>query len=122
MTAYMPLILLGVLLNAGAQLMLKEGMTRIGHFSFDWTNIVPIGLQVASSPYIIAGLSSYVISVIVWLLVLSRVDVSYAYPMISIGYIVTAIAAYFLLNESFTAARVIGILIIIAGVYLITRG
>jgi len=117
----MPLILLGVFLNAGAQLMLKEGMDRIGYFSFSWQNIIPIGLKVALSPFVIAGLASYVISVIVWLLVLSRVEVSYAYPMISIGYIVTAIAAYFLLGEALTPSRIIGIFIIIFGVYLITR-
>lgn len=121
MITYMPLILVGVLLNAGAQLLLKEGMTRIGHFSFSFNNIWPIGLQVAASPFIMAGLFSYVISVLVWLLVLSRVDVSFAYPMISIGYVVTAIAAYFLLNEPLTVSRIIGTFVIIFGVWLITK-
>jgi len=117
----MPLILLGVLLNAIAQLFLKEGMNRIGHFDFVWANVLPIGLQVALSPFVVAGLFCYVTSVVVWLIVLSRVDVSYAYPMVSIGYIITAIAAYFFMQEPVSLQRAMGILVIIAGVYLLTR-
>lgn len=118
---YLPLILLGVLLNAAAQLLLKEGMRRIGHFAFAWTNVIPIGMQVAVSPFILAGLFSYVVSVMVWILVLSRVQVSFAYPMISIGYIVNAVAAYYLFDESLSLTRVAGIVVIVGGVYLITR-
>src|SRR5678815_2024150 len=81
------LILLGVLLNAAAQLLLKAGMSQIGHFEFSMANALPIGLQVAGNPSILTGLCLYMISVVVWLLVLSRVQVSYAYPMLSIGYI-----------------------------------
>jgi len=115
------LILLGVLLNAGAQLLLKEGMNRIGHFDFSFANIFPISLKVLTNVPILAGLTSYVISVVVWLLVLSRVEVSYAYPMLSIGYIVNAVAAYFLFAEALTPTRVVGIAIIIFGVYLISQ-
>ncbi|MHB8347470.1 MAG: EamA family transporter [Acidiferrobacterales bacterium] len=118
---YLPLILLGVLLNAGAQLLLKEGMRRIGHFAFSWPNVIPIGMQIAINPFILAGLFSYAVSVVVWILVLSRVQVSFAYPMLSIGYIVTAVAAYYLFNEQLSLTRVAGIVVIIGGVYLITR-
>ena len=118
---YLPLILLGVLLNAAAQLLLKEGMRRIGHFAFAWANVIPIGMQVAVSPFILAGLFSYVVSVMVWILVLSRVQVSFAYPMLSIGYIVNAVAAYYLFDESLSLTRIAGIVVIVGGVYLITR-
>ena len=66
---------------AGAQLLLKEGTRRIGYFDFAWANALPIGLQLAANPFVIAGLTAYVVSLAVWILVLSRVDVSYAYPM-----------------------------------------
>jgi len=118
---YLPLILLGVLLNAAAQLLLKEGMRRIGHFEFVWANTIPIGLQVAANPFVIGGIFLYVLSVVVWILVLSRVEVSFAYPMLSIGYIVNAVAAYYLFGEDVTLTRITGILVIIAGVWLITR-
>ncbi len=118
---YLPLILLGVLLNAAAQLCLKEGMRRIGHFEFVWRNVVPIGLQVAGNLFIVAGLALYVVSVVVWLLVLSRVEVSFAYPLLSVGYIVNAVAGYYLFQENLSPTRITGILIICAGVYFVTR-
>ena len=115
------LILTGVLLNAVAQLLLKAGTNAIGHFAFEWRNLFPIGWQVATEPHILGGLLCYAVSVVVWILALSRVPVSIAYPMLSIGYVVNALAAYWLLGESFSAMRLTGIFVIILGVFLIAR-
>jgi multidrug transporter EmrE-like cation transporter len=115
------LILVGVLLNAGAQLLLKAGMGQIGHFEFSAANVVPIGIKVMANPPIVSGLALYVISVGVWLMVLSRVQVSFAYPMLSIGYVVNAVAANYLFGEPLTSMRILGIFIIIAGVYLVAQ-
>jgi multidrug transporter EmrE-like cation transporter len=121
MNRYLPLILTGVLLNACAQLALKQGMRTIGHFAFTLVNLIPIGLQVMVNPFVLAGLACYALSVAIWLMVLSRVDVSFAYPMLSVGYIVTALASKALFGEAVITARWIGILVICLGVYLITR-
>lgn len=115
------LIICGVLLNTIAQLCLKAGMTQIGHFEFSLANAVPIGMKVIVNFPIIGGLCLYVASVVVWLLVLSRVQVSFAYPMLSIGYIVNALAAYYLFGEPLSSIRVLGIFVIIAGVYLVAQ-
>jgi drug/metabolite transporter (DMT)-like permease len=115
------LILCGVMLNAAAQLLLKAGMTQIGHFEFSLANAVPIGLKLMINIPIISGLGLYVMSVAVWLLVLSRVQVSFAYPMLSIGYIVNAVAAYYFFGEPLTSLRMLGIFVIIAGVYLVAQ-
>lgn len=109
------------MLNAAAQLLLKIGMNRIGEFEFQLNNIFPIGLQIATNLPIILGIGTYVVSVLVWLMVLSRVDVGVAYPMVSLGYIVTAIASYFFLAESLSALRISGILVILLGVFLVAR-
>jgi len=118
---YLPLIMLGVMLNAAAQLFLKEGMRRIGHFEFVWANIVPIGFMVAGNLFILSGLVCYVVSVGVWLLVLSRVEVSFAYPLLSVGYIVNAVAGYYLFQENLSVTRITGIVIICVGVYFVTK-
>ena len=115
------LVLTGVLLNAAAQLLLKAGTNRIGEFAFSLDNVVPNGLKVAASPFVIGGLACYVVSVVVWILALSRVPVSIAYPMLSIGYIVNAGAAWFLFGESLTAQKLVGIGFIIVGVWLVAR-
>lgn len=115
------LILTGVLLNAVAQLLLKAGTRQIGHFDFSAANIVPIGFKLASNWPIIGGLSCYVISVVVWIMALSRVEVSIAYPMLSIGYIVNALLAWWLFGEAVSALRVAGIFVIIIGVVMVAR-
>lgn len=115
------LILVGVGLNAAAQLLLKIGMGRIGHFELSPANVWPVGLKIVTSLPIIGGLVCYVVSVLVWLVVLSRVEVSFAYPMVSLGYIVTALAAYFWLGEAVGPLRVAGIAVILLGVYMVSR-
>jgi multidrug transporter EmrE-like cation transporter len=116
------LVLFCILLNTVAQLLLKATMNHVGHFTFSWANILTIGFQVAFNPYFIVGMFCYVFSLVVWLLVLSRVEVSIAYPLTSLGYIATALIAYVMLGEDFSSIRIAGILIIIAGVYLVCRG
>jgi len=121
MKQYLPLILLGVLLNACAQLALKQGMRAIGPFAFNLESLIPIGGKVAFNSFVLAGFVCYLVSVVVWLLVLSRVEVSYAYPLLSVGYIVTAFAGRVLFGESLGIVRWAGIVVICLGVYLITR-
>ena len=113
--------LFGVLLNAAAQLLLKAGTNAIGHFEFNVANALPIGLKVAAQPFILGGLACYAVSVVVWILALSRVEVSVAYPMLSIGYVVNAVAAYLLFGEAVTVQRLVGIGIIVVGVYIVAR-
>jgi multidrug transporter EmrE-like cation transporter len=121
MNKYLPLIMIGVLLNAAAQIVLKEGMRSIGTFAFSLKNIVPIGIKVGLNPFILMGIGFYGVSVIVWLMVLSRVDVSYAYPMLSVGYIVAALAGKFFFGEPVDLVRWAGIFTICIGVFMITR-
>jgi multidrug transporter EmrE-like cation transporter len=117
----LPWLLLGVFLNAGAQLLLKAGANRISHLSFTGDNLIPITLQVATNLPIILGLVAYVMSVVIWIGVLSRVDVSVAYPMVSLGYVVNAIAAFYLFHEPLNAIRMSGIFVILVGVYMVAR-
>ena len=115
------LLMTGVLLNAAAQLLLKAGTNRVGEFSFVLDNIVPVGSRLATSPYILGGVACYVVSLVVWILGLSRVPVSVAYPMLSVGYIVNAVAAWMLFGESLTAQKLVGIGFIVVGVFLVAR-
>ena len=114
-------ILIGVLLNAGAQLLLKAGVNAVGHFEFTRANVLPVGLKIATQWPIIGGLACYVVSVAVWIIGLSRVDVSIAYPMLSLGYVVNAFAAYMLFGESLGVQKLVGIGFIIVGVVLVAR-
>ena len=108
-------------MNAMAQICIKHGMRAIGPFVFKLKNLVPVGLKVAINFYVLSGMACYAVSIVVWLMVLSRVNVSYAYPLLSVGYIVTALAGKILFGEALGFTRSAGILVICLGVYLITR-
>ena len=120
-TVTFALILAGVMLNAVAQLLLKAGTNAVGQFEFSTANLLPVGWRLATEPHIVGGLACYVISVGVWIMGLSRVPVSIAYPMLSLGYVVNALAAWWLFGESFSAQKFAGIATIIVGVWLVAR-
>ncbi|MDO9053033.1 MAG: SMR family transporter [Gallionella sp.] len=115
------MILAGVMLNAAAQILMKSGTNAIGYFDFSFENIVPIGWKLATEPHIIGAMVCYVFGVVIWILALSRVQVSIAYPLLSLGYVVNAVAAWYLFNESFNPSKVIGMGVIILGVVIISR-
>ena len=116
-----PLLLTGVLLNATAQLLLKAGTNAVGRFEFAAANLVPVASRVALEPHILAGCFCYGVSLIVWIMGLSRVEVSVAYPLLSLGYVIGALGAWAWFGEELNPARIAGIAVIILGVFLIAR-
>ncbi len=115
------LILTGVLLNAAAQLLLKAGTNAVGHFEFHLANVLPVGTKLALEPHILGGMACYVVSLVVWIMGLSRVPVSVAYPMLSIGYVINAFIAWQWFGEALTAQKMAGIGFIVVGVFLVAR-
>ncbi|MFA6444146.1 MAG: SMR family transporter [Sterolibacterium sp.] len=115
------LVLTGVLLNAAAQLLLKAGTNAIGHFEFHLDNLVPVGLKLALEPHILGGMACYAVSLVVWIMALSRVPVSIAYPMLSIGYVINAFVAWQWLGEALATQKLLGIGFIVVGVFLVAR-
>ncbi|SCK21601.1 Multidrug transporter EmrE [Variovorax sp. HW608] len=116
-------ILSGVLLNAAAQLLLKAGANSVGeiNMSAGANALWRTAMGLAMHPGILGGLACYGISVVVWIVALSRVEVSIAYPMLSIGYVVNALLAWWLFGESVGLQRWLGIGVIIVGVILVAR-
>jgi multidrug transporter EmrE-like cation transporter len=113
--------MVGVLLNAAAQLLLKAGTNSLGVITLTRDNWMGEFGRMTVEPHFIAGAACYGVSLIVWILGLSRVPVSVAYPLLSVGYVVNAIAAYYLFGEALSAARWTGIGFIIVGVWLVAR-
>jgi multidrug transporter EmrE-like cation transporter len=112
--------LLSVLLNAAAQLFLKAGTNIVGTVSFGDTNTINTLLQIARVPWFWAGFACYGISLFTWIATLSRLPVSVAYPLVSIGYVVNALAAWWLFGESITMQKMVGVGFIIVGVILVS--
>lgn len=116
-------VLAGVVLNAVAQLLLKAGAASGGRIGFDGSGaaLTRTALGLAQHPAILGGLACYAVSVIVWIVALSRVEVSIAYPMLSVGYVLNALLAWWLFGEDVNAQRWLGIGVIIVGVVLVAR-
>ncbi len=118
---YIVFILFTVMTNAAAQLMLKYGMMSMGPLSFTGVNPVLKILQIVFSPWIFFGLCVFVISMASHLYVLSKVDLSFAYPFLSLAYVAVAVFAYFVFHEDLNAWRVAGIGFICIGTILIAQ-
>lgn len=108
--ASLAFILVAVALGTAAQLFLKAG-----------TNAAPVGFALALEPRILAGVACYGVSLIVWVLALAKTPVSVAYPMVSLGFALNAVLAWWLLGESLGAMKLAGIGFIIVGVVLVAR-
>lgn len=115
------LILTGVLLNAIAQLLLKAGAASLAGLELRASNALAIATRLLTSMPVWAGLACYALSVVVWILALAKVEVSVAYPMLSVGYVINALAAWWLFGEDLSGARMAGIGVILLGVWLVAR-
>ena len=109
-----PLIMLGVLLNAVAQICLKKGLHAAGGMQ------VAVGplFRLMLEPWVMAGLACYAVSVVVWLGALSMVQVNYAYPFLALGFVVNALLARAFLGEAMTPMRWMALMVIVIGVGL----
>ena len=115
------LVGVAVLLGVAAQLLLKAGTNAVGRFAFSLDSVVPVGLQLALEPRILGGTGCYALSLVLWVMALSRTEVSVMYPMVSIGFALNALLAWWLLGEALSLQRIAGIAVIMLGVVLVAR-
>jgi multidrug transporter EmrE-like cation transporter len=121
MQKYIPLILAVVTTNALSQILLKQGMNTIGKFEFDGGNLMRMLPVVAFNPYVVGGLAVLVFSMGLHLMALSRVELSFAYPFLSVSYILVLIAGYFWFGDVINSSRIIGVGLICVGTFFIAR-
>jgi drug/metabolite transporter (DMT)-like permease len=111
----------GVLLNALAQLGLKAATRATGPIVATDARVWQRGQELLTQPSLWFALFAYGLSVIVWLVGLSRVPVSQAYPLLSLGYVINIGLAWWLLGEVPNVQRVAGIGVIVLGVVMVAR-
>ena len=113
------IILGSVALNALAQVLLRKAMLEVGAMNFEspWHYLLTVALE----PWLIAGMTCYAVSIVIWLIVLSKAEVSVAYPFLSIGYVIAAAMGFLFLGENVTLSRAFGIALICGGLVFISR-
>ena len=122
----LPFILFTVFTNAAAQIMLKQGMLTLGPLETGgptgvWS-LVLLVLKVVFHPWVFLGLVTFVVSMASHLFVLSKVELSFAYPFLSLAYVAVALASWWLFTEDLNAWRVGGIALICLGTVAIAQG
>lgn len=118
---YLPLILFTVLTNAAAQIMLKKGMLSVGGVPMDAGALAGFVMRTFLNPFVFFGLCIFVVSMLSHLVVLSKVDLSFAYPFLSLAYVVVTAYAFFVFQEDVSLVRVAGIGLICFGTVLIAQ-
>jgi drug/metabolite transporter (DMT)-like permease len=116
------LILLSVGCGVSGQLTLKLGMTQVGRVGAEALAApMQLAFKVATNPLVIGGLGLYVLGAVAWLTVLSRVPLSFAYPMLALSYAIVPVLAWMLLGEDVPSLRWAGIATICLGIFLVSR-
>lgn len=110
-------ILISIAFNVGGQTVLKAGVNKLGALSFNFAHI----LKAFTSPIVLGGLFLYLVSSVFWILALSHKDLSYAYPMLSMGYLAIILVSWFVLGENITVIRLVGVVLISFGIFLVFK-
>ena len=115
------LLAVTILLNVVGQLAMKKGMTAVGAVTFQLDRFASTMGQALNNGYVLAGIAAYGVSAAVWLVLLSRLALSYVYPAISLGYVAVVLISWAVLREDVPPPRWLGVLVICVGVYLVGR-
>lgn len=114
------LIATSVAMGALAQILLKQGMSQDGvQSALAKGAVLDLLLTVISTWQVVAGISLYAGSMVVWLAVLSRIDVTQAYPFVGLGFLITLAFGYFYLGEPVNGMRLLGTILVASGVVLV---
>ncbi|MBI2625265.1 MAG: transporter [Candidatus Nealsonbacteria bacterium] len=114
------LIFLSVLVTVTAQLFIKMGVVSLGKFSISFGSLPDLILRVLQNIWIMGGLILFGLSFALWILILSRLQLNVIYPVIvSLNFSLIAIVSWFLFKEYLSLVQVLGIIIIIFGVFLV---
>jgi drug/metabolite transporter (DMT)-like permease len=116
------LTVLSVSISGVAQVALKSGVSSPAVKSAMATQHLHAIVQAFVNPGVVGGLFLYGVGAMMWLGVLSRADLSLAYPFVSLSFIITSAAGWLLFHEAVTPGRLAGLALVLAGVVLCGRG
>jgi multidrug transporter EmrE-like cation transporter len=119
---FLRLLIASVSLNVTANILLKKGVMSFGGISASKAELLTSLTKAAFNPFIIIGLMLYGLSFVIWLRVLSFNDLSRAYPIFaSVVFLMTTLGSIKFLNEDVSAMRFVGIIVMLAGIFIVAR-
>jgi drug/metabolite transporter (DMT)-like permease len=121
MSKYFVLILITVTLNAVSQLLMKAGMTAVGKFEFSASKAGSLVFAAFTHALVLLGLTTMTLSMVTHLMSLSLFPVTFAFPFLSLAYVIVFLYGHFGFGEQISTMRIAGISAIILGTVLISR-
>ncbi|WP_129674421.1 multidrug efflux SMR transporter [Candidatus Chloroploca sp. Khr17] len=115
------LILVATVMGIVGQTMLKHGMTQMGALTVSYETVPNIVWQIIRSPFVVGGLMIYGFGTFFWLITLSRIDLSVAYPLVSLNHVLLFFIGWLILREHVTPMRAMGVAVICLGMILVAR-
>ncbi|NPV69114.1 MAG: EamA family transporter [Firmicutes bacterium] len=117
----MSMALVSILLGSTGQFLLKLGVTRLGGVRWGPGLFISTIFDVFMEPFIVCGVGLLGISMLIWLAVISRMQLSTAYPLVSLSYVMVTIMSRLFLGEPLTLSKALGMSLILAGITAISR-
>ena len=121
MSNYFYFIIITVVLNSLSQLMIKKGMNDVGTIEISFKSFLKSIDLILFNPFIIIGLICMVLSMFTHFISLSKFEVSFAFPFISLSYVIVMLGGYFLFSENINSMRIIAIILIIIGTIFLAK-
>ena len=118
----MALVFCTVVLTSYAQLIVKWRVSRAGPLPVDLAKKALFLTGLLFDPWILTGLLSALLAGLSWMAAMTRLELSFAYPFISLSFVLVFIFSAVLFHETITTPKVLGMLLIIAGIVVIGRG
>ena len=115
------LVLFSVFMGATGQMILKMGADKLGSVFISRQDIIPDLIRIVTTPQVLIAFAFYAAGFFTWMKALTRENLSYVYPMVSLSYILVLFYSYFLFKEQITLNKFMGIVLIIGGVIFINR-
>lgn len=122
MFANISIILFSITVSSTAHVLLKKGMLQERYAGSDVTSMWDNMFSIATSPWILVGMVLHVAALVIWLWALSRVDITFAYPFLAVGYVLVSLMAWLWLGEHISSTRFLGMVVIVIGIVILSRG
>lgn len=115
------IILLSILMSSTAHIFLKKGMMTHALNPVQSNGLLSLFWTVGTNPWVMGGMFLHVSALVVWLWALSKVDISFAYPFLALGYVLVSAMAWFWLGETLSLMKILGMAIVIVGILVLAK-
>lgn len=115
------LILVSIFMGAIGQMLLKAGANKLVEFNLSISNIFQSIWSLIKNPYVVIGAVFFGLSSLLWIKVLTKSELSQAYPMVSLSYVIVTIGSTIFFNEALTLNKILGVSAIVLGVFILNR-